>query len=208
MWPRGLLGSGPNRIFRATMEPLKPDVNEFEIAPVPVPDRAHRLAARTLVRERLRGMGKMLDRRFGPVDVVLRPAPPEIREHLVQQACELYQTELGWEEWSGEEELGSGGELVPMVFPALLDFVAALLPIAPNGEPDRDKERRDVAHFFLEWLGARLVALRERHPEDDLERGRIRRAEALTDRLIDYILFRLCSLNKQEIDLLAVWSRR
>lgn len=163
-----------------------------------VPEGHLGAAARTLVRERIRGIAKAIGRELAPVDIVLRPATPEVRRHLLEEACELYWNELSWEEITDEELVGDE-ELTEMVFPGLLALVDAFLPRAPNGEPDRDREHRDVAHDFLLWLAARLVELRDAHPADADERERIRRQTAVTDELIDLIAFRLCSLDNDEI---------
>lgn len=157
------------------------------------------VAARTLIEERLRGLRKSVDRDLGPIDVVVRPARPEVRRHLFEEACELYWNELSWEELSDEEAVGDG-QLTEMVFPGLLTLVDALLPRGPNGEPDRDREHRDVAHDFLLWLAGRLVELRNARPRDNGDRARIRREAGVTDELIDLIFFRLYSLENEEIE--------
>ncbi|MCG8469816.1 MAG: hypothetical protein MJB57_16685 [Gemmatimonadetes bacterium] len=157
------------------------------------------LAAKTLVHERIRGIRKAVGRRLGPGDIVLRPSAPDVRKHLFEEACELYWNELSWEEITDEELVGED-MLTEMVFPGLLTLVDAFLPRAANGEPDRDREHRDVAHDFLEWLAARLVELRTATGGSDDEREKIRREKAVTDDLIDLIAFRVCSLSNDEIE--------
>jgi hypothetical protein len=156
------------------------------------------MAARTLVEERLRGLGKAVGRDLAPVDLILKPAAPNIRQHLFEEACELYWNELSWEQLTDEERMGDE-ELTEMVFPGLLALVDAFLPRGPNGEPDRDRERRDVAHDFLLWLAARLIELRNAPLPEPSVRGRLRRQAAVTDDLIDLVTFRLCSLSNKEI---------
>lgn len=163
-----------------------------------MPEGEFALAARTLVKERIRGIRKTVGRRLGPGDIVLRPATPEVRQHLFEEACELYWNEMSWEEITDEELIGDD-ELTEMVFPGLLTLIDAFLPKSANGEPDRDREHRDVAHDFLEWLAARLVELRETSTDSDEERLRIRRQEGVTDDLIDLVAFRVCSLTGDEI---------
>ncbi len=174
------------------------DEEHFTTEVAEIPEGAIGMAARTLIQERLRGLGKALGRTLASVDLVLRPATPDVRRHLFEEACELYWNELSWEEITDEEIVGDG-ELTEMVFPGLLTLIDALLPRAPNGEPDRDREHRDVAHDFLLWLAARLVELRGARPEDETERERVRRQTAVTDELIDLTAFRLCSLTNEEI---------
>jgi len=174
--------------------PISPTDGDYS---VPSGERA--VAARTLIEERLRGLRRSVDRDLAPVDVVLRPTKPSSRTHLFEEACDLYWTELGWEEETGEESLGEG-ELTEMVFPGLLAFMDALLPRNPNQEPDRDREHRDVAHDFLLWLAARLVDLRSDRPTAELERRRLRRQETLTDDLIDLVACRLYGLSSDEVE--------
>ena len=164
-----------------------------------MPEGELALAAKTLVQERIRGIRQAVGRRLGPGDIVLRPASPAVRQHLFEEACELYWNELSWEQITDEELVGDE-ELTEMVFPGLLALVDAFLPRAANGEPDRDREHRDVAHDFLEWLAARLVDLRESSPDSDDERENVRRQKAVTDDLIDLIAFRVCSLTNDEIE--------
>ena len=155
------------------------------------------LASRILVQERIRGVGKGVGRRFTG-DIVIRPATPEVRAHLFEEACELYWNELSWEEIT-EEELVGDEELTEMVFAGLLTLVDAFLPKSPNGEPDRGREHRDVAHDFLTWLAAQLIELRSQTPESDEDRLRVHRRKAVTDDLIDLIAFRVCGLTDDEI---------
>jgi hypothetical protein len=65
------------------------------------------MAARTLVEERIRGLGKAIGRNLAPVDLVVKPANPQVRQHLFEEACELYWNELSWEEITDEELVGA-----------------------------------------------------------------------------------------------------
>lgn len=164
--------------------------------------RALDLAARTLVEERVRSLRRIVHRELDPDDLIVRPTAPAARRHLFEEACELYWNELNWEQLT-DEELCAEGELTEMVFPGLLALVDAWLPRADNGEPDRDREHRDVAHDFLLWLASRLVELRAQKPEDDADRLRIRREIQITDELIDLVQYRLYCLSDNEIEKLA-----
>ncbi len=156
------------------------------------------LAARTLVEERVRALRRILERELDPGDIVLRPTAPASRRHLFEEACDLYWNELNWEQLTEEERI-SGGELTEMVFPGLLALVDALLPRSANGEPDRDREHRDVAHDFLLWLAARLVEIRVTRGEDDEDRIRLQHEAQVTDDLIDLVSCRLFCLSDAEI---------
>jgi hypothetical protein len=158
------------------------------------------LAARILVQERIRGIRKAVGRRLAPGDIVLHPATADVRAHLFEEACELYWNELSWEEIT-EEELVGDDELTEMVFAGLLTLVDAFLPRAANGEPDRSREHRDVAHDFLTWVAAQLIELRSHAPESDDDRQRMLRRRKVTDDLIDLIAFRVVGLTTEEIAL-------
>jgi hypothetical protein len=173
--------------------------SEFPIGYAALPTGELDVAARMLIQERLRGVRKSVGRDLTPIDVVLNPSRPAERKHLFEEACELYWNELNWEELT-DEEMVEGGELTEMVFPGLLAFVDALLPKATNGEPDRDREHRDVAHDFMLWLGARLAELRDARPADPDAQLRSRREAGITDELIDLVAFRLYSLGAPEIE--------
>jgi len=166
--------------------------------PAQLPEGELALAAQTLVRERVRGIRKAVGRRLTPGNIVLHPAAEEVRQHLFEEACELYWNELSWEEITDEELVGDE-ELTEMIFPGLLTLVDAFLPRGENGEPDRGREHRDVAHDFITWLAARLIELRTDSPESEHDREQVRRRKAVTDDLIDLIAFRLCSLSSEEI---------
>ena len=155
------------------------------------------LAARTLVEERVRSLRRLLDRQLDPDDIVVRPTAAASRRHLFEEACDLYWNELNWEQLTDEERIADG-ELTEMVFPGLLALVDALLPRSENGEPDRDREHRDVAHDFLLWLAGRLVELRSTRPEDEEDRDRIRTEIQVTDDLVDLVSCRLFCLTDEE----------
>ena len=157
------------------------------------------LAARTLVEERVRALRKLVGRELGPGDVVLRSTAAASRKHLFEEACELYWNEMSWEQIT-DEELTDGRELTEMVFPGLLTLIDAFLPRGANGEPDRSREHRDVAHDFLCWLAARLVELRARREEGPEDKAQTRRETTITDELIDLVMFRLYQISNEEMD--------
>ncbi len=168
-----------------------------------LPEGGMRIAAETLVTERLRALRRALGRNVAPLDVVVRRTRPASRRHLFEEACDLYWNELSWEEITDEEMIGDR-ELTEMVFPGLLALIDALLPSGESGGPDRKRERRDVAHDFLLWLAARLVELRNAKMTGNGDHARIRREAQVTDELIDLIAYRLYSLTAEEIEELQV----
>lgn len=170
---------------------------EQEEIGLPTGDKA--VAARTLVEERLRGVQRSLDRDLTPLDVVIEPTRPDSRSYLFEEACELYLNELNWEELTDEERVEDGA-LTEMVFPGLLTLLDALLPRSDSGEPDRNREHRDVVHDFLLWLAARLVRLRNVESPGPHERLRARREVAIADDLIDLVVARLYGLDDEELE--------
>lgn len=164
---------------------------------ISLPGGEHRVAARTLLEERVRALSRSVDRDLAPEDLVVRPTDPDSRSYLFEEACELYLNELSWEELTDEERI-DGGALTEMVFPGLLTLLDALLPRAESGEPDRDREHRDVVHDFILWLAARLVSLRSASPSEPDERLRVRREAAIADDLLDLVLCRLYRLSEDE----------
>ncbi len=124
-----------------------------------------------------------------------------VREHLLEQARQLYWEELSWERLTDEEGLRRRG-LVELAFPGFLAFVDGLLlrEAAPDSRAPAHP-RPEVAEDILLFLAGRAIALtgetaRERAAERDA---------AL--RLIDLVLYRLHRLDVEEADRLAlVWA--
>lgn len=199
-----LLAANGARIFLRGMADASRSQTRTELSKVTEgqDSRGLDLAARTLLEERVRSLRRQVHRELDPDDLILRPTAPAARRHLFEEACELYWNELNWEQLTQEEIVGEG-ELTEMVFPGLLALVDAWLPRSDNGEPDRDREHRDVAHDFLLWLASRLVELRVQRPEDGADRATIQREIQVTDELIDLVSFRLYCISDGEIEKLA-----
>ncbi len=138
----------------------------------------------------------------------LLPHPPAERtpadqhDHLLEEAQQLYENELAWEEETGEESTEEG-TVVALVFPGTLALVDALVTSHSAGEPGEGGPHRDVVAAFAWWLSERLRKLRS---------GQIRgsatdRAKEvdLTDRLIDLVLYRYCGLSVHEIERLDAY---
>ncbi len=138
----------------------------------------------------------------------LPPHPPSERSpedrhrHLLEEALELYENELAWEEESGEESTESGA-LVALVFPGILALVDALVTSHTPGEQGEGGPHRDVVMAFLEWLSDRLLKLRS----GELRGSATDRAREvdLTDRLIDLVLYRYCGLSVGEVERLDAY---
>ncbi len=126
-----------------------------------------------------------------------RSTPDGQHEHLLEEAQELYRSELSWEEESGEESTDSG-EVTELVFPGTLALIDALITDHERGDRGEGEAHRDVVGSFLDWLAGRLMRLRTGETGGGLT-GRAKEAD-LTDRLIDLVLYRYCGLSAGEIE--------
>lgn len=123
--------------------------------------------------------------------------------HLFEEAQQLYENELAWEEETGEESTESGS-VVALVFPGTLALVDALLTTHTASELGEGGPHRDVVSDFLEWLADRLLKLRsgQIHASATLRAKEV----DLMDRLIDLVLHRYCGLNDDEMDRLDAFK--
>jgi hypothetical protein len=123
--------------------------------------------------------------------------PEDQHRHLLEEAQQLYENELAWEEETGEEAMESGA-VVALVFPATLALVDALVTSHSPNERGEGAEHRDVVASFLEWLADRLLKLRSGQVGGTAT-GRAKQVD-LTDRLIDLVLHRYCGLSLAEVE--------
>jgi hypothetical protein len=152
--------------------------------------------ARADIDMRVRAINDRLGRQLPPHPPKER-TPEEQHRHLFEETQELYETELAWEEESGEESTESGS-VVALVFPGTLALVDALVTSHTPSEQGEGGPHRDVVAAFLEWLSGRLLQLRS----GELRGSATDRAKEadLTDRLIDLVLYRYCGLSSAEIE--------
>jgi hypothetical protein len=150
---------------------------------------------------RLRSIAERLRRELPPHPPIER-TPEQQHSHLLEEAKQLFETELAWEEETGEESTESGA-VVALVFPGTLALVDALVTSHPRTEQGEGGPHRDVVASFLEWLLERLRKLRS----GELRGSATERAKEadLTDRLIDLVLYRYCGLNAAEIERLDAY---
>jgi hypothetical protein len=142
-------------------------------------------------RERLTHvLGRYLSPTRGPA------APPHVRQHLLEEATDLYWNELEWEHITRD----AGDEEIERAFAGLLAFVRGLLlrGASPSGE---DAEPRpEVVEELLRFLAQRVLELDESistgNVEDEPEK--VRRELDMTDRLLDLVLYRWLELTPQE----------
>lgn len=149
-----------------------------------------------VIEMRLRTIGEMLDREL-PQHPPAERTPEGQHRHLLEEAVQLYENELAWEEQTGEESTQSGA-VVALVFPGTLALVDALLTSHVPNERGEGAPHRDVVVSFLEWLADRLFKLRSGEVGGSAT-DRAKQVD-LMDRLIDLILYRYCGLSGAEIE--------
>lgn len=141
-------------------------------------------------------MAAALDRELPPHPPGER-TPEEHHRHLLEEARQLYENELAWEEETGEESTEEGA-VVALVFPGTLALIDALVTSHATGELGEGAPHRDVVASFLEWLSERLLKLRSGEIRGSAT-DRAKEAD-LTDRLIDLVLHRYCGLSAEEVE--------
>lgn len=152
--------------------------------------------ARTDLELRLHNIAELVGRELPPHPPAEK-TPDQQHRHLLEEAQELYETELAWEEETGEESTESGS-VTALVFPGTLALVDALVTSHAPSEQGEGAPHRDVVAAFVEWLGGRLRKLRM----GEMHASASQRAKEvdLTDRLIDLVLHRYCGLSPNEVE--------
>ncbi len=145
----------------------------------------------------LEGRREKMERALGRPLAVPEPASgaelsESEREHLLNAATELYLNELAWENITEEEQV-EGEPLAELAFPGFLAFIQGLLleQVMPDSLAPANP-RPEIAEDVVKFLAERVVALQDEMGgggEGDAEQGA--RDLALTDRLLDVVLFRL-----------------
>ena len=114
------------------------------------------------------------------------------RDHLRDAATDLYLNELAWENITDEEEV-EGEPLAELAFPGFLAFVQGLLldQVMPDSLAPANP-RPEIAEDVVDYLAERVVALQdEMGGSDEGDAEQRARDLAVTDRLLDLVLFRL-----------------
>jgi hypothetical protein len=121
------------------------------------------------------------------------------RTFLLEEAEELYWNELEWEKLTEEEMSAEGSELVEFTFPGFLAFVdGLLLKVANSDSPVPATPRPEVVEDILLFLARRHLELL---PSVDAQ-PRLERA--MTERLIDLVLYRLHNIPVDGVDRLEI----
>jgi len=145
----------------------------------------------------LEGRREKLERALGRPLAVPEPATgPELSEseqdHLRNAATDLYLNELAWENITEEEQV-EGEPLAELAFAGFLAFIQGLLleKVMPDSLAPANP-RPEIVEDLVQFLAQRVVALQDEMGgggEGDAEQEA--RDLAVTDRLLDLVLFRL-----------------
>ncbi len=145
----------------------------------------------------LEGRREKMERALGRPLAVPEPASgarlsESERDHLREAATDLYLNELAWENITEEEQV-EGEALAELAFPGFLAFIQGLLleRVMPDSLAPANP-RPEIAEDVVKFLAERVVALQDEMGgggEGDAEQEA--RDLALTDRLLDLVLFRL-----------------
>ena len=147
----------------------------------------------TLLGGRRERLGQVIGRYLSPPPAP--KAPPHVRQHLIEEATDLYWNELEWEHITHE----AGDDAVERMFPGLLAFVRGLL-LRHAVEGEDAEPRPEVVEDLLRFLGERVLELDERIStgQVDGEPEKVRWELDMTDRLLDLVLYRWLELSPQE----------
>jgi hypothetical protein len=154
----------------------------------------------------LEGRREKIERALGRPLAVPEPASgadlsESEREHLRSAATELYLNELAWENITDEERV-EGEPLAELAFPGFLAFIQGLLleQVMPDSLAPANP-RPELVEDVVRFLAERVVALQDEMGgagEGDAEQEA--RDLALTDRLLDLVLFRLHGVDPADVE--------
>ena len=154
----------------------------------------------------LQGRREKLERALGcPLSVPEPASGGELseseRDHLRNAATDLYVNELAWENITDEEQV-EGEPLAELAFPGFLAFIQGLLleKVMPDSLAPANP-RPEIAEDVVKFLAERVVTLQEEmggSDEGDAEQRA--RDLAVTDRLLDLVLFRLHGVDPADVE--------
>jgi hypothetical protein len=148
----------------------------------------------TLLGGRRERLGQVVGRYLAPSRAP--SAPPHVRQHLMEEATDLYWDELEWEHITHD----AGDDEIERAFPGLLAFVRGLLlrESVPGGEDACP--RPEVVEELLRFLATRVLDLDGliSSGEVDGEPEKMRFELDMTDRLLDLVLYHWLDLTPQE----------
>ena len=154
----------------------------------------------------LEGRREKIERALGRPLAVPEPATggelsESERDHLRNAATDLYLNELAWENITEEEQV-EGEPLAELAFPGFLAFIQGLLleQVMPDSLAPANP-RPEIVEDLLKFLAERVVAVQDGMGdagEGDAEQEA--RDLALTDRLLDLVLFRLHGVDPADVE--------
>jgi hypothetical protein len=154
----------------------------------------------------LEGRREKIERALGrplafPAPASGRDQSESERDHLRNSATDLYLNELAWENITEEEQV-EGEPLAELVFPGFLALIQGLLleQVMPDSLAPANP-RPEIAEDVVRFLAERVVALQDEMGgagEGDAEQEA--RDLALTDRLLDLVLFRLHGVDPADVE--------
>ncbi len=154
----------------------------------------------------LEGRREKMERALGRALALPEPArgaelSQSERDHLRAAATDLYLNELAWENITDEEQV-EGEPLAELTFPGFLAFIQGLLleQVMPDSLAPANP-RPEIVEDVVRFLAERVVALQDGMGgagEGDAEQGA--RDLALTDRLLDLVLFRLHGVDPADVE--------
>ena len=158
----------------------------------------------------LEGRREKMERALGRPLAVPEPASgaelsESERDHLREAATDLYLNELAWENITEEEQV-EGEPLAELAFPGFLAFIQGLLldQVMPDSLAPANP-RPEIAEDLVKYLAERVVALQDGMGGDgsgggDGDAEQEARDLALTDRLLDVVLFRLHGVDPADVE--------
>lgn len=158
--------------------------------------------AATLIAGRRERIVRVLGRALQNPPADESPLAEEARQHLLEEAQDLYWNELEWEHLTDEEATDQGEPLFELMFPGVLAFVRGLLLTETNLDALAPAQPRpQVVRDLLAFLAGRVLEIEEARVLDDAEdAARIKAELQMTDRLIDLVLYRYHGLHQEQIE--------
>lgn len=156
----------------------------------------------TLIRGRRERLTRALGHPLAEPEKDDTPLPEASRNHLLEEARDLYWNELEWEHIT-EEEATDGPPLSELTFPGLLAFVRGLL--LTEVQPDAlapAEPRPQVVDDLMAFLARRILELEEAidDGDDGDDATRLRGELTTTDRLLDLVLYQYHGLAGDEVE--------
>lgn len=155
----------------------------------------------TLLQGRRERLSRVLSRTLAEPASDDSPLTPEARAHLLGDAQDLYWNELEWENLMEEEAVDVGEPLFELMFPGLLAYVRGLLLTKVMDDALAPASPRPVVvEDLLTFLAGRVLELEESLAANQVDdRERAQGELAMTDRLVDLVLYQYHGLSADDV---------